>query len=200
MHSIICAGYGGQGVLTQGLILANVSMEAGKKLTWVPSYGSEMRGGTASCRLRISDDEILNPYFSRMTTLIAMNNESVDMFESQIEEGGILVANTSIVRDREFRPDLRVIRVPATEISQEKKNPRGANIVMLGAAVAAMESASGTVCRRHRRLFCQKGQEQSSEPRVFHGRSRAGRLTALETWPLPPQRLHIRAGRVFAAA
>lgn len=138
MHSIICAGYGGQGVLTQGLILANVSMEAGKKLTWVPSYGSEMRGGTASCRLRISDDEILNPYFSTMTTLIAMNNESVDMFESQIEEGGILIANSSIIKNRTFRPDLRVIEVPATEISKEKKNPRGANIVMLGAAVAAM--------------------------------------------------------------
>ena len=89
MHSITCSGFGGQGVLTQGLILANVSMEAGKQLTWVPAYGSEMRGGTASCHLRISDEAILNPFFNSMSVLIAMNEASVDKYESMIQEGEI---------------------------------------------------------------------------------------------------------------
>lgn len=137
MYSITCSGFGGQGVLTQGLILANVSMEAGKKITWVPSYGSEMRGGTASCHIRISDEEILNPFFASMTVLIAMNEDSVHKFESQIEEGGILIANSSMIKNHTYRKDLRVIEVAATELSIEMKNPRGANIIMLGAAIAA---------------------------------------------------------------
>ncbi len=137
MHSITCSGFGGQGILTQGLILANVSMEAGKELTWVPSYGSEMRGGTASCHLRISDDAISNPFYSKMTMLVAMNEASVDKYESMIEENGVLVVNSSMVKNRSYRKDIKVIEVPATELSMQMKNPRGANIIMLGAAIAA---------------------------------------------------------------
>lgn len=137
MHSITCSGFGGQGVLTQGLILANVSMEAGKQLTWVPSYGSEMRGGTASCHLRISDDPIQNPFFNKMSVLIAMNEGAVNMFEDKIQEGGILVVNSSMVKGRTYRKDIRVVEVAATERSMQLKNPRGANIMMLGAAIAA---------------------------------------------------------------
>ena len=137
MLSITCSGFGGQGVLTAGLLLANVSMEAGKKLTWVPSYGSEMRGGTASCHLRICDSEILNPFYSRMDALIAMNEGAVDKFVDHIAEGGVLIVNTSMVAEREFRKDIRVVRVAATELSQQLKNPRGANIIMLGAAIEA---------------------------------------------------------------
>ena len=139
MHSITCSGFGGQGVLTQGLILANVSMEAGKQLTWVPAYGSEMRGGTASCHLRISDEAILNPFFNSMSVLIAMNEASVDKYESMIQEGGILVVNTSMVKNREYRKDIRVVEIAATELSMQIKNPRGANIMMLGAAIAATQ-------------------------------------------------------------
>ena len=100
MLSITCSGFVGQGVLTAGLLLANVSMEAGKKLTWVPSYGSEMRGGTASCHLRIGDSEILNPFYSRMDALIAMNEGAVDKFVDHIAEGGVLIVNTSMVAER----------------------------------------------------------------------------------------------------
>ncbi|WP_319471360.1 2-oxoacid:acceptor oxidoreductase family protein [uncultured Pseudodesulfovibrio sp.] len=137
MLSITCAGFGGQGVLTAGLLLAHVSMVSGKEITWVPSYGSEMRGGTASCRLRIGDETILNPFFSSMDTLIGMNQDSVDTFQDAITPGGVLISNSSMVKDTEFREDIRVIEVPATEIAGELKNPRGANIVMLGAAIAA---------------------------------------------------------------
>lgn len=137
MLSITCSGFGGQGILTQGLILANVSMDAGKELTWVPAYGSEMRGGTASCHLRISDTLILNPFFNKIDVLIAMNHGALNSFEDKIEVGGILIVNSSMVKDRSFRNDIRVIEVPATERSMELKNPRGANIMMLGAAIAA---------------------------------------------------------------
>jgi 2-oxoglutarate ferredoxin oxidoreductase subunit gamma len=137
MLSITCAGFGGQGVLTAGLLLAHVSMVSGKEITWVPSYGSEMRGGTASCRLRIGDEPITNPFFSTMDTLIGMNQDSVDTFQGTIAPNGLLVSNSSMVKGGNFRDDIRVIEVPATEVAGELKNPRGANLVMLGAAVAA---------------------------------------------------------------
>ncbi|MFV0348654.1 MAG: 2-oxoacid:acceptor oxidoreductase family protein [Halodesulfovibrio sp.] len=137
MLSITCAGFGGQGVLTAGLLLANVSMLAGKQITWVPSYGSEMRGGTASCHLRIGDEEILNPFFSSKDALIAMNQDSVDTMQASIAAGGLLITNSTMVTNRSFRDDIRVVEVAATDIATELKNPRGANIVMLGAAIAA---------------------------------------------------------------
>lgn len=137
MLSLTCSGFGGQGVLTAGLLLANVSMEAGKKITWVPSYSSEMRGGTASCHLRISDSEILNPLYTQMNALIAMNEESIDKFVNNIKEDGVLILNSSMIADRIYRKDITVVKVPATELAQSLKNPRGANIIMLGAAIAA---------------------------------------------------------------
>lgn len=137
MLSITCAGFGGQGVLTAGLLLAHVSMVSGKKLTWVPSYGSEMRGGTASCHLRIADKEILNPFFNSRNALIGMNEESITTYQDSIMPGGVLISNSTMVKDVSFREDIRVIEVPATSIAVDLKNPRGANIVMLGAAIQA---------------------------------------------------------------
>lgn len=137
MLSITCAGFGGQGVLTAGLLLANVSMVGGKKITWVPSYGSEMRGGTASCRLRIGDSEILNPFFSTMDALIAMNEDAVVRFQDSIAADGVLISNSTMVDSKVYRKDIRIVEVPATAIAQSLKNARGANIVMLGAAIAA---------------------------------------------------------------
>lgn len=137
MLSITCAGFGGQGVLTAGLLLAHVSMVAGKKLTWVPSYGSEMRGGTASCHLRIGDKEILNPFFNSRDAVIGMNEESVNTFQDSIQAGGVLISNSTMVKDATYRDDIRVVEVPATSIAADLQNPRGANIVMLGAAIEA---------------------------------------------------------------
>lgn len=137
MLSITCAGFGGQGVLTAGMLLAHVSMVCGKELTWVPSYGSEMRGGTASCHLRIDDRKILNPFFKTRDALIGMNEESVTDFQESIISGGVLISNATLVKDVSFREDIRVIEVPATSIAADLQNPRGANIVMLGAAIEA---------------------------------------------------------------
>ena len=137
MLSVICAGFGGQGVLTAGLVMANVSMNGGQKVTWVPSYGSEMRGGTASCRLRIDGRDILNPFFDRADVLIAMNQDSFDSMQEQVVPGGVIVANSTMVDTAGVRDDVRVAEVSATSLAADLKNARGANIAMLGAAIEA---------------------------------------------------------------
>lgn len=137
MLRIICAGFGGQGVLTAGLVLANVSMAGNKKVTWVPSYGSEMRGGTASCRLRIGDSEILNPFFDETDVLITMNQNSFDTMCEAMAEGGIIVANSTMVNTDKAPEGVKVVKVPATGLAADMGNPRGANIAMLGAAIEA---------------------------------------------------------------
>lgn len=134
MVEIICAGFGGQGVLTTGLIVANAAMMLGKEITWYPSYGSEMRGGTANCNVKISDEEIASPYCDQLDILFTLNDAAIDKFESQVRPGGILLVNSSLARkDRVYREDIQVIKVPATDIANELGNARGTNIVMLGA-------------------------------------------------------------------
>lgn len=138
MTEIICSGFGGQGVLVAGLILADAGMEEGKNVTWYPSYGAEMRGGTANCSVKISDEEIASPYCDALDILCAMNDTSIDKFEGQLRTGGLLVVNSSIAsKDRVYRSDIKVIKVPATDIGNELGNPRGTNIVMLGALAHA---------------------------------------------------------------
>lgn len=138
MTEIICAGFGGQGVLVAGMILADAGMESGKNVTWYPSYGSEMRGGTANCNIKISDEEIPSPYCDELDILYTLNDAAIDKFEKQIRPGGILLVNSSLARkDRVYRDDVTVVMVPATEISTELANPRGTNVTMLGALAAA---------------------------------------------------------------
>lgn len=140
MIEIICAGFGGQGVLVAGMILTYAGMEEGKQVTWFPSYGAEMRGGTANCTIKISEEEIASPYTEAMDALIAMNETSLDKFESKIKKGGLLVVNSSLVsKERKHREDIRVIRVPANQIAAELENPKGLNITMLGALAGASE-------------------------------------------------------------
>lgn len=138
MSDIICSGFGGQGVLTAGLILAKTAMDAGKEVTWIPSYGSEMRGGTANCNVKIDDRPIASPFIKNIDVLIALNTPSVDKFEPLVRPGGTMVINTSLVDpNREFRKDITVKKIPAGDISEELQNPRGLNLVMLAAGVAA---------------------------------------------------------------
>lgn len=136
MADIICSGFGGQGVLTAGLILINAGVKAGKEVSWSPSYGSEMRGGTANCNVIISDEEVGSPYLNTCEILVAMNEPSIDKFEGCIREGGMIFVNSSIVsKDRQYREDLKVFNVDATDIANSIGNPRGANLVILGALV-----------------------------------------------------------------
>lgn len=138
MTEIICSGFGGQGVLVAGMILADAGMEAGKNVTWYPSYGSEMRGGTANCNIKISEEEIPSPYCHELDILYTLNDAAIDKFEKMLKPGGLLLVNSSLARkDRVYRDDIRVIKAPATDIGNELQNPRGTNIVMLGALSCA---------------------------------------------------------------
>src|SRR5690606_32824504 len=113
------------------------AMDNGKNVTWIPSYGSEMRGGTANCNVKISDEEIASPFVKKIDVLIAMNAPAIDKFEKNIKPGGTLIVNSSLVKDREYRDDIKVIKVPATDIANNENNPKGQNIVVLGAFVRA---------------------------------------------------------------
>lgn len=131
---MICSGFGGQGVLVMGLILANAAMEQDRNILWYPSYGTEMRGGTANCTLKISDGEIASPIATSPDILFAMNDASLNKFESKVKPGGHVFVNSSVVEaGRTYRDDLYIHLVPATDISNELGNPRGANIVIIGA-------------------------------------------------------------------
>ena len=137
MADMICAGVGGQGVLTMGLILAKIAMDEGKNVTWIPSYGSEMRGGTANCSVKITDGMVASPFIKHADIVIAMNQPSLDKFMPMLRPGGTLMVNTTIVKDAVRRDDIEVYGVDATEIAQQEQNARGANIVMLGALASA---------------------------------------------------------------
>ena len=138
MTEIICSGFGGQGVLVAGMILADAGMEEGKNVTWYPSYGSEMRGGTANCNVKISGEDIASPYCDSLDILYTLNDAAIDKFERQIRPGGLLLVNSTLARpDRKYRDDIVVIQLPATDIANEMSNSRGTNIVMLGALAQA---------------------------------------------------------------
>lgn len=131
---IICAGFGGQGVLTAGMLLINAGMEQGQNVTFYPSYGSEMRGGTANCTVKVSEKLIASPTTKHPDIALTMNTPAVEKFENQVKSGGLLLVNSSITADdRTYRDDITVVKIPATDIAAELGNPKGANLVMLGA-------------------------------------------------------------------
>ncbi len=150
------AGFGGQGVLLLGLGLAQCGMMEGRKVSWLPSYGPEMRGGTARCHVNIADHEIGSPLVSRPTMVMALNQPSMEKFEEQLVEGGLLILNTSMIPGEPKRDDLEVLRVPASEIAASLGNPRAANMVMLGAYAgytgmigeATMAASLGTLIKK----------------------------------------------------
>lgn len=144
MKNIICAGFGGQGVLTAGLILAKTGMGRNLNVTWIPSYGSEMRGGTANCNVKISELKIASPFVKKIDILVAMNQPSLEKFEPYMVPGALLVVNTSIVKNYSYRKDIRILEVAGTEIAEAAGNPRGANISMLGALAKTGELFSET--------------------------------------------------------
>ena len=141
-QEVIIAGFGGQGVLFTGQILAYAAMDQGKSVTWIPSYGPEMRGGTANCTVVVSDEEIGSPFVLKPTAVIAMNLPSLDKYESLVREGGTLVVNTSIVDRKVERTDINVISIPANEIAETIGSKRSVNMVMLGALLGHLDLLS----------------------------------------------------------
>ena len=131
--SIVCAGLGGQGVLTAGKILMHAAYEKGLNVTWFPSYGNEMRGGNANCNVIISDKKIASPYADHPDIVMAMSSSAADIYEESMAPGGTLFVNASLVdEDRKYRDDLYVVKFYATDLAIELKSERNANLCMLG--------------------------------------------------------------------
>lgn len=135
--SIIISGFGGQGTLFAGQVLAYASMDNGLDVTWIPSYGPEMRGGTANCTVIVSDQAIGSPLVRNPDVVLALNLPSVDKYEKLVPDDGVLIANSSLVNRDIERKSIRSIMIPANEIAEELGLPRLANMVMVGALAAA---------------------------------------------------------------
>jgi 2-oxoglutarate ferredoxin oxidoreductase subunit gamma len=131
----IIAGFGCQGVLSIGLSLTQAAMLEGRYVTYLPSYGAEVRGGTANCTVAISDEEIASPVASTPEFVIAMNQPSLIRFQNQIQSGGVLFLNSSLTQAETSRGDIEVVQVPADNIAEELGNRKSANVVMLGAFI-----------------------------------------------------------------
>lgn len=133
---IIIGGFGGQGILFLGRILAYTGMLENKQVTWFPSYGAEIRGGTANCTVIVSDELIGSPIVAHPDILIVMSDASLNKFQSRLQNKGRLIFDSSLIKEPVRRSDIEIIAVPATEISSKNGNTKSANMVLLGAVIA----------------------------------------------------------------
>lgn len=151
--SIVVAGFGGQGVLFAGQLLAYAGMEAGKHVTWIPSYGPEMRGGTAHCIVIISDEPIGSPVVAHPDVAIALNQPSFDKYLPLVKGGGLLVVNSSLVETMVERPEIDIIPVQANAIAEEWGTVKMLNMAAIGAMLAGRPVLSldelGVTLREH---------------------------------------------------
>ena len=132
---VLMAGFGGQGMLLSGKLLAYAAMEQGKEVSWLPSYGPEMRGGTANVTVCVSDDPVGSPYIIEPVALLVMNQPSLEKFGPKVKKGGLIVVNTSLIPISADRDDCTVLNIAANDIAKEAGTARAANLVMLGAYV-----------------------------------------------------------------
>lgn len=137
---VIISGFGGQGTLYAGQVYAYAGMDEGKHVTWLPSYGPEMRGGTANCTVVISDEEIGSPSALHPRAVIALNLPSLDKYEPLVAPGGFLIVNQSMVNREPTRTDIHWLTIPANDIARELGNERSANMVLLGALEGNMKT------------------------------------------------------------
>lgn len=135
---IVIAGFGGQGVMALGQLLTYSGMTENKKVSWLPSYGPEMRGGTANCNVIISSEEVGSPVVVEATSAIVMNRPSLDKFEDAMVVGGKIFINSSLIERKCKREDIEAYYIPANELANELGNPRVANMIMLGAFLEAV--------------------------------------------------------------
>jgi 2-oxoglutarate ferredoxin oxidoreductase subunit gamma len=159
---IVIAGFGGQGILFAGQVLAYAAMDSGHVVTWIPSYGPEMRGGTANCTVIISDEEIGSPLVRNPRAALAFNLPSFDKYEPLVTEDGVLVVNSSLVNRSVVRNGLCSVLIPANEIAESIGNKRLTNVVMVGALLALLpvltvdcveKALSDHLPERHKKLL-----------------------------------------------
>jgi len=131
----IFAGFGGQGVLSMGLNLAQAAMLENMYVTYLPAYGAEVRGGTANCTVSVSDEEIASPVASSPTFVVAMNQPSMIRFQNKVQSGGIFFLNSSLITEQVSRGDMEIVNIPANALAEEMGNVKSANMIMLGAFI-----------------------------------------------------------------
>lgn len=142
-NRICCAGFGGQGVMSMGKLLAYAGMLEGKEVSWCPSYGPEMRGGTANCAVVVSDSPVGSPIVdSNATAAVVMNLPSFEKFVKVVGAGGTVIINSSLIEEEVKRTDVRVYKIPVNEIANELGNPKLINIIMLGALIEIEKTVS----------------------------------------------------------
>jgi 2-oxoglutarate ferredoxin oxidoreductase subunit gamma len=168
MHEeVIISGFGGQGALFAGQLLAYAALDAGLHVTWIPSYGPEMRGGTAHCTVIVSDEEIGSPLVRQPSSAIALNLPSFEKYEALVKPGGCLVYNSSLVPACPRRSDIHYWAVPANDIGEQLGSSRMANVALLGALLAAtwllpleaVECALDNHLRQRQRNFLQSNKD-----------------------------------------
>ena len=142
------AGFGGQGIMLMGQIMAQAAMQQGYEVVWIPSYGPEMRGGTAYCTVVISDRPIGSPIIRNPKHLVAMNRPSLEKFAPTVQSGGTIFINSSIISIEAGRDDVDVIKVPIIEIAKELGNVKTANIVALAAFVSRSQVVDFELLRK----------------------------------------------------
>jgi len=159
----IFSGFGGQGVLSMGKLLAYAAMKEGKEVSWMPSYGPEMRGGTANCMVNISDEPISSPVVTEYDVVVALNQPSLKKFEPMVKKGGILIWESSTIKEGPTRKDITVIPLPAIDkATNELKNVKVMNMLVLGALVklnpivnpeTLLTALKETLPQRHHKLI-----------------------------------------------
>jgi 2-oxoglutarate ferredoxin oxidoreductase subunit gamma len=160
--SVIISGFGGQGALFAGQLLAHAALQGGKEVTWIPSYGPEMRGGTAHCTVIIGDEPIGSPLVRNPHCVVALNLPSTDKYEPLVQPGGVLIADSTVVRRAFARSDILTLAVPAHSIAIQLGDGRLVNVTMLGALLQicqflALADVEDALCKqlpvRHRHLL-----------------------------------------------
>jgi 2-oxoglutarate ferredoxin oxidoreductase subunit gamma len=141
-EEVLCAGFGGQGIMFMGKLLAEAALMAGRHVTWMPSYGAEVRGGTAYSMAKISKDAIASPIVTSPDVLIVMNKPSLLKYEASVKPGGILIANRSLIDILPKRKDIRLVNIPMTELASKIGNARCANMIALGAFLKRSKTLS----------------------------------------------------------
>lgn len=143
---VLMAGFGGQGMLLCGKLLAYAAMEMGKEVSWLPSYGPEMRGGTANVTVCISERPVGSPYITEPNALLVMNQPSLEKFGPKVKPGGLIVVNTSLVPIKSDRDDCNVLYIAAADIARDAGTARAANLVMFGAYVGWSRIVKDDIC------------------------------------------------------
>ena len=166
-HEIIMSGFGGQGVLLMGQILTYAGMLEEKHVSWIPSYGPEMRGGTANCSVIITEGLPGSPMVEEPTAAVVLNLPSLDKFEAAVRENGVLIVNSSLIDKAVKRQDIKVYRVPVNDIAIELGNLKMANMVALGALIAATDAVEMEV------LFTAFAKKFASKPQVIEANNAA---------------------------